>query len=488
MIVSKAIKNKLYSMKKHTLNTLLTIGVLIGLGSCKNAMEEHLVITNADNTINLAEKMSSESNLTLFNEYVKRTGYDQILASSQSYTVWAPTNTALASLDASITSDPVKLKDFVANHIALTTYAASKAITDTIKANLLNGKIALIAGPNFEEAAIVGSGKFVKNGALYVIDKPVPTKLNVWDYLLSSTDAPLQTKFVSTLTAQVIDTAKATIIGYNTLGNPIFAPNPPMVPRNIYWSAVADLRAENQQFTYFMLQDGGYNAEINKLTTYYSTESEYAVVRDLAVKGIYTLDKLPDTLLSTRGVKIPINKSTIVKSYKASNGIVHVVSALPFALKDKVPVFKIEGENPFSFRSDRSGNTRYRTKLDDKGVLYKDIQVYDHAVAEYFIEYRYTQLPQVKYKVYARATSAGPGDSQVATFTQRYFIYNPTTLAYTLFATHVVTPLNYAEVYLGEYTPQQFGTLQLRLTAANSTAVNVSTLILDYLRFEPILP
>ncbi len=212
------------------------------------------------------------------------------------------------------------------------------------------------------------------------------------------------------------------------------------------------------------------------------------MVRDLAVKGAYTFDRLPDTLVSTRGVKIPINKSTIVKSYKASNGIVHVVNALPFRLKDKVPVFKIEGEMPFSFRSDRNAFTFYRTKLDDKGIQYKDIEVYNHSVAEYYIEYRYTQLPQVKYRVYARATSAGPGDSQVVTFTQRYFIYNPTTLVFDLFATQAVTPLNYAEVYLGDYTPQQFGTLQLRLTAANSTAVNVSTLILDYLRFEPILP
>ena len=475
-------------MKKNIKNIVLLIGVLISLGSCKKGMDEHVEITNADNTINLLEKLGQQADLSKFNEFVKSTGYDKTLASSQSYTVWAPTNTALASLDATIVSDPIKLKDFVANHIALTTYAASKGITDTLKVSLLNGKIATVAGPNFEEAAIVGSGKFVKNGALYVIDKPVATKLNVWSYLLSSSDAPLQSKFVSTLTAQVIDTANATIIGYNTLGQPIFAPNPPMVSRNMYWSTVADLRAENQQFTFFMLQDGAYTSEINKLSPYFSAVSEYTVVRDLTVRGSYPLDKLPDTLLSTRGVKIPINKSTIVKSYKASNGIVHVVNALPFRLKDKIPVFKIEGESPFAFRSDRSGRTFYRTKLDDKGILYKDIEVYDHAVAEYHIEYRYNELPQIKYRVYARAISAGPGDSQVAAFTQRYFIYNPLTLVYDLFATQAVTPLNYAEVYLGEYTPQQFGTLQLRLTAANSTAVNVSTLILDYLRFEPILP
>ncbi|RZJ20602.1 MAG: hypothetical protein EON51_14580 [Acinetobacter sp.] len=475
-------------MKKNSLNILLLLGMLISFAACKNAMDEHLEVTNVDNTISLDEKIGALSNLSKFNSFLKSTGYDQILAGSQAYTVWAPTDAALAGLDASITSDPAKLKDFVANHIALTTIAASKGTSDTIKVNLKNGKFATVIGASFEEAAIVGQGQFVKNGALYIIDKAVPTKLNVWDYMLSSTDAPIQTSYISNLSAMVIDTAKATIIGYNSAGNPIFAPNPPLISRNPYWSTVADLRSESQQYTFFMLQDGGFTNESNKLLPYFPNFSYSAVVRDLAVKGLYTVDKLPDTLLSTRGVKIPINKATIQKSYRASNGIVYVVNALPFRLKDKVPVFKIEGERPFSFRSDRFGNTLYRTKLDDKGVLYKDIEVYNHGVSDYYVNYLYSQLPVVKYKVYARAISGGPGDSQVANFTQRFFIYNPTTSVYDLFATQLVTPLNYTEVLLGEYTPQQLGSLQLRLQSAASTAVNVNTLILDYLKFEPILP
>lgn len=475
-------------MKKNIQKTFLLLSMLIGLGACKNAMDEHLQVTNIDNTINLLEKIGEQTNLSKFNEFVKTTGYDKVLASSQSYTVWAPTNDALVSLDAAIIADPVKLKDFVANHIALTSIAASKGITDTIKANLLNGKYAMVIGANFEEAAIVGAGKFVKNGALFVIDKPVPTKQSVWDYMLNSTDAPLQTTYISNLSALVIDTPKATIIGYNSTGNPIFAPNPPMISRNSYWSTVADLRAENQQFTFFMLQNAGYNAETAKLTPYFSIANQYTVVRDLSVRGLYTFDKLPDTLLSTRGVKIPITKANIIKSYRASNGIVYVVSALPFRLKDKVPVFKIQGESPFLFRTDKTGNTIYRTKLDNNGLQYKDIEIYNHTFAEFYAEYRYNQLPFVKYKVYARAISGAAGDPQVVNFTQRYFIYNPITLVFDLFATQLVTPLNYNEVYLGDYTPKDFGALQLRLTAANSNAINVNTLILDYLKFEPILP
>lgn len=463
------------------------------LSACKDVLDEHTEIINADNTIDVFQKLAAQPNLSKFNDYIRSTGYDKLLVSSQNYTVWAPTNDALATLDASISADPAKLKDFVANHIALTTIAAPKSSSDTLRVQLLNKKIATLIGKTFEEAGVTGNGQFVKNGAIYTIDKPVPTKLNVWEFMLSSTDAPLQSNYISNISTMVIDSANATIIGYNNSGTPIYAPNPPMVSRNLYWTSVADLRTENQQYTFFMLQDAAFNRETAKLTPYYAANDKLGLVSDFTVKGLYPVDKLPDTLLSTRGVKIPLTKAAVVKSYRASNGIVHVVSALPFRIKDKVPTFKIEGELPFSFRADRTGNTFYRTKLDNKGIQYKDIEVYDHSISEYYIRYVKSNVPMVKYKVYARAVAGAAGDAQVSAFTQRYFIYNsltstPTAPVYDLFATHNVTPLNYDEVYMGEYTPKQFGLLDLRLTSAASTAKNVSTLILDYLRFEPILP
>ncbi|TKC10454.1 hypothetical protein FA048_09725 [Pedobacter polaris] len=477
-------------MKKRYLIYISLLSLSTLLYSCKDNWEVHNEVENVDNTVNLSQKLATEANLSVFNGYVKSTGYDIILANSQNYTVWAPTNAALAGLDPAIVSDQTKLKDFVANHIALTAYPVSNK-PDTIRVKLLNNKYANLVANQFEEATIAGGGKFVKNGVLHTIDQALVTKANVWDYMLASTDAPLQRDYIKNLSTMVIDTANATIIGYNTNGNPIFAPNPPLIARNTYWVNVADLRDESKEYTYFMLQDNAFTSESAKLSTYYpSTDpnfnASFYLAKDLTIKGVYKQNQLPDTLVSVRGVKVPINKANIVKSYKASNGIVYVLNALPFRLKDKVPQFKIEGEKPLFFSASRT--VLYRTKVDNLGVPFNDIEVYNHGVAEFAAFYAKTNLPVVKYKVYARAVSGLPGDSQVAAFTQRYFFYNPSSLAYTLFYTHAITPLIYTETYCGEYTPAQFGNLQFRLTAANSTGQNVSTLILDYLRFEPVLP
>ncbi|MDQ0639917.1 putative surface protein with fasciclin (FAS1) repeats [Pedobacter sp. W3I1] len=467
---------------------LLSISTV--LYSCKDNLELHNELTNVDNSLDLAQKLDAQASLSIFNGYVKTTGYDKVLAGAQNYTVWAPTNQALANLDAAIVSDPVKLKDFVANHIALSTYPLNKE-GDTTRLKLLNNKFGVFTSTKFEEGSVAGAGQFVKNGVLYTVDQAVPTKQNIWDYMLSSTDGALQKNYINNLSVTVIDTANAIVIGYNALGNPIFAPNPPMISRNTYWVNVADLRDESQQYTYFILQDAAFTAESSKLAAYYPSvdpnlNASFFMVKDLTIKGVYPIEKLPDTLISLKGVKVPINKANIIRSYRASNGMVHVVNALPFRLKDKIPEFKIEGEKPQFISAART--LLYRTKLDNLGKTFNDIEVYDHKYAEFGVFYVKANLPVVKYKVYARAISGLPGDPQVAAFTQRYFFFNPATVSYTLFYTHLVNPLTYNETYLGEYTPAQFGNFQVRLTAANSTSVNVSTLILDYLRFEPVLP
>ncbi|WP_443938985.1 fasciclin domain-containing protein [Pedobacter sp. MW01-1-1] len=478
-------------IKKHILYIAL-LGISTFLFSCKDTWQDHIEVTNVDNDTNLAQKIAAQSNLSVFNGYLQSTGYAKMLENSQNYTVWAPSNAALANLDQAIVNDPAKLKDFVGNHIASTTIAISTKPNDTLRVQLLNNKYATIIGSKFEEGTITsGSGQFVKNGVLHVLDQAVPTKLNVWDFMLTSTDAPLQTNYIKNLSIEVIDSANATIIGYNASGAPIFAPNPPKVTRNTYWVNVADLRNESNQYTFFMLQDPAFTAESNKLTSYYPSvdpnfNASFYMTKDLTVKGVYTVNQLPDTLISVKGVKIPMNKATVVKSYRASNGIVHVVNALPFRLKDKVPVFKFEGELPLGFTASRT--VLYRNKLDNLGIPFKDIEIYNHATSELGIYYFKSYTPVVKYKVYARAISGLPGDSQVANFTQRYFFLNSTTALYNLTFTQTVVPLTYTETYLGEYTQTMFGPLMVRLTSAASTSKDVNTLILDYLRFEPVLP
>src|SRR5437870_4709406 len=89
---------------------------------CTKKWEEHNRMTDAAVANSLMQSISSSPNLTKFAELLAKSGYDKIISSSKTYTIWAPTDQALQSLDPAIISDSLKLKQFVGNHIANQAY------------------------------------------------------------------------------------------------------------------------------------------------------------------------------------------------------------------------------------------------------------------------------------------------------------------------------------------------------------------------------
>lgn len=487
--------------KKNIYYIFLALSLLV-LGSCKDAWQDHNELTNTGNQQNLIEKISADTSLSKFAAYLKDTKYDEVLASSKTYTVWVPNN---ASIDAFNKANPdyltqaSNLRYFVGYHIVNTSYTLNTNRADTLRLRTLSLKYINSIGSTFEEASIIKANNFAANGVYHTIKGTAAPKNTIW-YSLNPFDGPLQYAAMRSLdTAAVLN------------GDSI-------INRNTQWRTVVNaMSSESGQYTYFVLQDNAYTQEINRITPYYASSytlgglrpdstttflTRLNMLRDVLVPGLYTPDRLPDTLVSISGVKVPINKASIVSSRRASNGIIYTVSALPYRLKDRVPVLTILGQSPSGFKqNDKTGLTYYRTKVDSLGRVIKDIEIYGHGVSEFYIDYRKTAAQSVKYKVYVQVVCGLQGDPQVNSYTQRYQIRNPlnglytapvvtaTGAAATLF-TQVVIPKNSDEVYLGEYTRSQFGTLDLRLiSAANSSVTTViNTLILSYVRLVPVLP
>src|SRR5688572_12793704 len=83
---------------------------------CKK-WEDHNELTDPMTGKDLFQQISENPELSKFAELLSKSGYDKIISSSKTYTVFAPTNAALATIDPSIVSDDAKLKLFVGNHI-----------------------------------------------------------------------------------------------------------------------------------------------------------------------------------------------------------------------------------------------------------------------------------------------------------------------------------------------------------------------------------
>jgi uncharacterized surface protein with fasciclin (FAS1) repeats len=470
----------------HIILLSVFIGSLV-LPGCKK-WDDHNAITDPALTRDLYQQIKENSSLGKFAELLAKSGYDKVLSSSRTYTVYAPTNAALASLDAAIINDSARLAKFIGNHIASQTYFTTDPAAKRIE--MLNGKFHNIQGKTIEDAAITTADDYARNGVVQVIDKMLPVLDNAWESMKANAAIPAAQKaYLLSLFQNVFDASHAVQIGVNPVtGEPVYQPGTDSIQTNLFWRNVYDLRNENQQYTFFVLTDAAWNTEVTKFKPFLATGSvdsttrltSWEVVKDLAVEGLYLPNSIPDTLVSRYGVKIPVNRNAIVQTIRTSNGIIYVMNQMDVQPKDKIKGFQIEGEYYRTTSADRRGNTYFRDRFNPvTGKDFRDILVFGHGVALFNINYRISNVYSMKYKAYWVAVN----DFQTASFNQKLAIGSPTsaTFAYT-----AVPSNNYNEVYIGEFTLATYQNfLDLYLVAANSTTTAVNPLVCDYIKLVP---
>lgn len=475
---------------KIQLGALLGAMILMTLG-CKKMTEEHNAIGDPMLQKNMFEVISQNPSLSTFSKYLVETGLDKELASSKSYTVFAPANESLILLDATVRGNPAKLKQFIANHITEELVRFSNA-TPKKRVLMLNGKFNAIAPFSIESAVSTQANQYASNGILHTINMSVNALDNCWEFMAGNAAAPLkQRNFLQSLFRNVFDPTNATIVGINpTTGDPIYQKGTDSVFANLFLRNVHDLRDETKQFTAFILADGGWDAELAAYARYFATGSAdstafataWNITRDFAVDTLYTPSGLPDTVVSKFGAKLRINKSAIVASIKTSNGYVYVMSAMPVAPALRFATRVIEAERYSGVSHDRRSQTYFRDRFNTlTNRTYSDVLVLNHGIALFNLRYDLAEMPSIKYKAYWVAVN----DFQTATFSQRVGVGSPVS---TLLPYVNVVANTRGEVYLGEFSLAKYSPVfSLFLTAANSTSNAANPLVCDYIKLVPSL-
>lgn len=480
--------------------TLCFLYLFTVLQACTDNLDEHVNVTDPNLQETLTQRISEDPQLSEFSSLLERSGYDAVLNSSKTYTVWAPTNDALAQVPDGVLNDDAKLEQFMQNHIALSSFTTGM-VQDTVSVEMLTQKYVdfLPGSMTVSDATISQADQYASNGIYHVIDKALVPQPNLWEYITSNPSNLEQNDFISSLneydlfnsedSTQVATEGTVEEVDNDTLVNEIL--------KTGYY-----IKDEKKKFTYFVMKDDGFEQEASKMMPYTqrptqdSTETlaKYYVARDMIFKGIYKPGDLPATLTSVYGVEVPIDKSNIVGDpIKISNGIVYVMDVVDVPIENKLQTVIIQGEEPASFsQNDKSANTFYRERTDPSGKYYEDIEVRNHGVPRFTINYHSPQLFSTTYKVYWRAINDFEGSfwqhvrigggTQVAedgTVTQIDPVaeYDP----------HEVPPYNYDEVYVGDFTLEEARDLMISLVAENTGSDRWNPLTLDYLKLVPIV-
>ena len=457
-----------------------------------NKWEDHTEVVQQDLTKNLLETISSDPNLTKFREYVGTAGLDSLLQATKTLTVWAPTNAALQTIDPATVADPVKLKAFILNHISNQLYF-TRDVAVPVRIKMLNGKYNNFNTTKFDEALLETSDRYVKNGVLHSIKSMVPPLQNIWEFINATTTQYAQNAYVKSLNYTAFDPSLAIIDSISVVtGLPVYRPGTGLVQKNYFNDRVYDLKREDREFTYFVMQDANFVLEADSLKNYYATTSTTATdsltrwntVKDLAYQTPYpTAASLPLTLVSRSGITVPVNTAFVVNIIKMSNGYVYIMSKLDVPTKNKFLTITLEGESPSGFlQNDKTGFIHYRLRLNPvTATNFNDIYIVGHGVTTFYSFYRTNETPSIKYQVYAKATN----DFQATAFNQTINAWNTSLGALTGTLTHAVplftAPGAYDEKYLGDITNTRFGTVDWR-----TTAVTTGPILLDYLRLVPV--
>ena len=139
----------------------------------------------------LWETISSTPNLSNFKSLLQKAGYDDVLSSTQTFTVWAPADGTYDYGKLSSLNDSRLLHEFVENHVARNNYSASGLVDKYLY--VINEKRMHFNGNQqyaIQDVSISRPNVSTRNGMMHVLDGMIPFMANIYESL-NNNDLPI---------------------------------------------------------------------------------------------------------------------------------------------------------------------------------------------------------------------------------------------------------------------------------------------------------
>ena len=173
---------------------------VLAFTACSDTWNDHYDSKSESvNDGSLWQAITQNGNLSNFAKVVQACGYDKALASSQVFTVFAPTNDHFTAQEADELiaaynaekgkvneEDNSVIKEFIHNHIAMYNHSISETSNDSIM--MMNGKKVLLSTSHFGGSSILTTNQHYNNGILFTIDGKAKYFPNIFEYLRKDAD------------------------------------------------------------------------------------------------------------------------------------------------------------------------------------------------------------------------------------------------------------------------------------------------------------
>lgn len=412
---------KILHLEKLILSIVLSA---ILFTNCDDKWDEHYNQDTLGNPeYNLNEYIAQTSELSIFNQLLKTTGYDKVLATSQSYTVWAPVNNALISID---TTDTDLARKIVRNHI---TRGSISSITDNQSVKMLNGKKIgyVYDGSNyiFGDNYVVSANNPTTNGLCNIIDGYAPALDNLWEFIGKNENLDSLEAFIYGQSDTTFDALNSTYLGKDSADQMIYDSS-----AWIYSNAVLEnygaINNEDSVYTALLPDNDAWDEAYSRISNYYnfpddaggaerqSNFTKFRLINDMLYEGRIDDPGSLTSITSTRGTTFSNPAEVFDNAYQThdlSNGIAFITNQMPNIDTSWFKKIKVEAEevdNRTNYNCLIYTRTSYGSGLDISKNKYILV---DPTADEPYVEFSIPNTLSATYNIYCVFVPASIADA-----------------------------------------------------------------------------
>lgn len=330
------------------------------LMACNDKWDEHYQakVTGTKSELNLYEYIKSKSELSIFADMIRIAGYEKVLTSSQTYTVWAPVNESLKDFDL---TDTIAVSNIVKNHITRFLYSTSDL--SSVSVNMLSDKIIVFERRNttfvLGNSPLTSGEVLAKNGIVHTVATYVPYTYNIWEFIGRTPGLDSLRAFLYSQSEYVFDEEASVEIGTNEFNQAIY--DSVIVFSNPILDRIGSLYLEDSLYAAVLPNNQAWSTIYNKVKQNFKVLPEAggvamqrlytqkAIVEDMIfrVPDVKTDLTLADSLIATSGSVFKPSAYLFDNSAKhqLSNGFAYVTDSLRYKASEawQKPI-KIEAE------------------------------------------------------------------------------------------------------------------------------------------------
>jgi hypothetical protein len=330
-------------MKYKYLILTLLLGIVSFTSCNEDWMNHYSPSAGIKSSLKLYDYIKSQPDLSTFATMLKIAGCDTILNKPQTYTVWAPVNSGLTTIDL---KDTALVINIVKNHITRFSYPTSGISSKTVY--MMDQKFLLFqrtqTGFTFGGKTLLQANTSTNNGILHKIDGYVPYLSNIWEFIGKTSGLDSLRAYLYSQNTSIFNQAASIEIGTNSQNQAIY--DSVIIFSNPVLDKIGHIQLEDSTFSAILPSNNAWSKVYNQIKSNYKTlpvnggaaqqrlSTEYAIVQNLVFKSkdMFTDLIALDSLISTTGTVFRPSTYLFDGATKntLSNGFAYVTDSLRY--------------------------------------------------------------------------------------------------------------------------------------------------------------